>query len=73
MIYEDLFIEWMAGLPTILNADYYYHGTAKDVLGEILEETQGERDRFTEPQAEEKLSRMIWGELLRLAPIWPFC
>lgn len=70
--FEDLFLEWMAGLPTILHADYYLT-SAKDVLGEMLEESQEERDRFTETQAEETLTRLIWGELLRLAPIWPFC
>ena len=72
MIYEDLFLEWMAGLPTILHADYFLL-SAKNVLGDILEETEEERDRFTETQAEEKLTRMIWSELLRLSPIWPFC
>ena len=72
MIFEDLFLEWMAGLPTILHADYFLT-SAKDVLGEILDETEEERDRFTETQAEEMLTRLIWGELLRLAPVWPFC
>ena len=71
MIFEDLFMEWMYGLPTILHADFILT-SAKDVLGDILEESQEERDRFTETQAEEMLTRLIWGELLRLAPIWPF-
>ena len=72
MTFEDLFLEWMAGLPTIFHADYFLT-SAKDVLGEILEETQEERDRFTETQAEETLTRLIWGELLRQSPVWPFC
>ena len=72
MIFEDLFLEWLSGLPTILNADYYLH-SAKAVLGDILQESQEERDRFSEQQAEEQLGRMIWSELLRLAPMWPFC
>lgn len=72
MIFEDLFMEWMYGLPSILNADYILM-SAKDVLGGILDETEAERDRFTETQAEEMLTRLIWDELLRQAPIWPFC
>lgn len=72
MIFEDLFLEWMAGLPNILSADYFL-ASARDMLGEILDETTEERERFTETQAEELMTKLIYRELLKLAPMYPFC
>lgn len=68
LTYEEYFLEWMAGLPTILNADYYL-GKAVDTLGDILEQTEDERAKHTEEQAERKLSQMILRELRRAAII----
>ena len=59
----DAFRHWSQGLPTILNTANYYLHSAVDVLGDILEETEEERNRFTECDAEEKLTALIWREL----------
>lgn len=67
----ELFLEWMSGLPSILHAEYFLR-SARLILGDILEETEGERNRFTETQAEEMLTKLIWNELRRLI-IWPVC
>ena len=60
---EDIFVEWCAGLPSVLDTCYYCDRFAVDDLGEILEETEEEKKRFTESQAEDKLTRMIYQEL----------
>ena len=64
---QALFVDWCAGLPSIIDTCYYYNRSAVNDLGEILEETEAERARFTEPQAEEMLSRLIYRELTRAA------
>ena len=72
MIYEDLFLEWLSGLPTILHCGYIIRSNAVDVLGDILEETEEERNRYPETRAEELFGQLIYRELLRLSPVWPF-
>ena len=59
------FIEWCAGLPSILDTCYYYNRSAKADLGGILEETAEERDKYTESEAERLLSILIYRELLK--------
>lgn len=58
---QDTFADWCAGLPSILNtADYYYTRRAVDVLGEILEENEEEKARYSQTQAENLLSALLW-------------
>lgn len=65
---QDVFVDWCAGLPSVLNtADYYYTRSAVDVLGEILEETEQEKARYTETQAENLLSALLWLHISKAA------
>ena len=58
---QDVFADWCAGLPSVLNtADYYYTRSAVDVLGEILEETEEERNRYTEAEAEKCMTYLLY-------------
>ena len=57
------FIDWCAGLPSVLDTCYFWNRSAVDDLGEILEETQTERNRFTESEAETMLTTLIYIEL----------
>lgn len=60
----DMFRDWAAGLPSALNtADYYYSHSARDVLGDILEETKAERERFTEKDALRVMDTLVFREL----------
>lgn len=61
----DIFQEYTQGLPMHLY-DYWYCYDAKPILGEILEETETERNRFTEQQACECLTTLIYNECLRV-------
>lgn len=62
---ELLFEEWASGLPSILDTCYYYNRSAVDDLGAILEETDAEKARYTESDAEKLLTGLIYRELLR--------
>ena len=60
----DAFEYWCSGWPQLLNtADYYYHNSAIDILGDILEETEEERSRFSELEAEKKLTQLMFREI----------
>ena len=59
------FVEWSQGLPCVFNFNYYVSRSAVDDLGDILEETPEERNRFTEYAAENWLTCLIYRELSR--------
>ena len=57
------FTDWCQGLPAVLDTCYYYSRSAVDDLGRILEETAEEKERFTEAEAERRLTWLIYREL----------
>ena len=57
------FTYWCQGLPAVLDTCYYYNRSAVDDLWRILEETAEEKARFTEPEAERRLTWLIYREL----------
>lgn len=59
----ELFRDWAQGLPSIIDTCYYYNRSAVDDLGAILEETETEKARFTETEAEKRLTDLIYREL----------
>lgn len=61
----NVFVSWCQDLPSMLNtACYMYYGSAVELLGDILEETKEERNRFSECQAEEKMHYLIYKTLI---------
>lgn len=61
----EAFKHWMQGLPSVFNALYYYNISAVELLGDMLEETQEERNKFTERQAEEKLTQLLFNTIVK--------
>ena len=59
----ELFADWCAGLPSVLDTCYYYNRSAVDDLGAILDETEAEKACYTEQQSEAMLTRLIYEEL----------
>lgn len=59
------FEHWASGLPSVLDTCYYYNRSAIDDVGIILEETEEEKERFTEREAENLLTRLIYNEIKR--------
>ena len=64
-----IFEDWMQGLPSIFGAGYYYHCTALDDLGVILEETEAEKAKFTEADAAKLLTSLIYREIKKAVKI----
>lgn len=63
LTYED-FERWSQGLPTALDTTYYL-STAVTVLGDILEETEEERAKYKQSDAERILTTLIYRELCK--------
>lgn len=60
----DLFMDWMQGLPSALpvSCDIFL-GSAVDFLGDLLDETDEEKARFTDEQAEKRAVYLLYREL----------
>lgn len=59
----ESFRSWCYGLPSLLKTGDYVLGNGIKVLGDILEETEEEQNRFSESEAEEKLTYLIFKEI----------
>lgn len=59
------FIDWCAGLPSVLDTCYFYNRSAVDDLAGILEESESEKARYSESDAERLLTYLIYRELLK--------
>lgn len=61
-IFES-FKNWCYGLPSLLETGDYLLGNGIKVLGDILEETEEERSKFSVSEAEEKLTYLIFRQI----------
>lgn len=61
----EAFKDWCSGLPSVLDTCYYYNRSAVEDVKSILEETDAEANNYTEQQAEELLTSLIYRELMR--------
>lgn len=62
----DMLVDWFCGLPSVLDTAYYiYHCNAVNLLGEWLEETESEKARFSESDAENMINRLLIREILK--------
>ena len=58
-----IFEDWARGLALGGLFCYYYNRSAKDDLAELLEENEEEKAKYTEQEAEECLTRLIYREM----------
>lgn len=61
----DTFRDWAKGLPSAFNTMYYYNVPALDLLADWLEESESEKAKYSESQAEEMITRLIYRELIK--------
>ena len=61
----DTFRDWAQGLPSALNTCYYYNISALDLLADWLEESEAEKAKYSESEAEEMITRLIYRELTK--------
>ena len=61
----EAFLDWCAGLPSVLDTCYYYNRPAVDDVAAILQEPPEQAQRYTETAAANFLTRYIYSELKR--------
>ena len=61
----ETFKDWAQGLPSAFNTLYYYNVLAVDMLGAWLEESESEKSKYNESEAEEMITRLIYRELTK--------
>lgn len=61
----DTFKDWAQGLPSAFNTLYYYNVSAVDLLGGWLEESESEKNKYSESEAEEMITRLLYRELTK--------
>ena len=62
----EYFTHWCEGLPGVLNTGYYLNRSAVQDLGDILEQTEAERSKYTESEAEKKITYLMWREIYKV-------
>ena len=60
---QELFVYWCEGLPSIIDCGYYITRSAVDDLGAILQESEPEKKRYTEREAEKMITWLMFREL----------
>ncbi len=61
----NAFVYWCQGLTSIIDTCYYYNRSARDDVAKILEETEEEKNKYTEEQAEELLTRLLYKNIFK--------
>lgn len=67
MTMQDLFADWASGLPGILDTCYYYNRSALKDVQNILQQSDEQAEKYTESQAEQLLTYLIYREISREA------
>ena len=63
MSLQDVFEDWARGLPSVLDTCYFYNRSAVEDLGAILEQTETEKAKYNEQDAEKLLTYLIYREI----------
>lgn len=61
----ETFKSWCQGLPSILDTCYYYNRSAVEDVKMILEQTDEQANKYTESQAEETLTYLLYREITK--------
>lgn len=65
---QDLFMDWMQGLPTAFSiADDIFLADATEFVGNLLEQTESEKAKYTTEQAEKLACYLFYRELTKHA------
>jgi hypothetical protein len=59
------FIDWCAGLPSLLDTCYYYNRSAVADVAKILEQSESESKKYSESESERLLTTLIYRGLKR--------
>lgn len=61
---KELFVRWLQGLAIGIGDDIYLH-SAKEMAADILEETETEKNKYDEIQAENLLANLFYREITK--------
>ena len=64
---QAAFISWTQGLPSALDCCFWYNRSAVDDLGNILEQTEAQRNKYSEDKACKMLPYLIYREIAKVA------
>lgn len=64
---QEIFISWLRGLPGVVSSEAFLLKSAVDFMGGILQETEAEKSRYSETEAEDLACYLIWREVSKLA------
>ena len=62
---QTVFFDWCQGLPSIIDTCYYYNRSAVDDLAMILQESDAEKNKYTEAKAETMLTWLLYREIFK--------
>ena len=60
---QQVFLDWCSGLPSVIDTCYFYNRSAIEDLAVILEETEEEKEKYSESDAEKLLTNLIYREI----------
>ena len=60
---QQVFFDWCSGLPSVIDTCYFYNRSAVEDLAVILEETEAEKEKYSESNAEKLLTNLIYREI----------
>lgn len=63
--YGQAFHDWCGGLPSAFHTDDWYLNSPINFLGDLLEETEYERNYYDEMDALEMIDALIYNELIK--------
>ena len=63
---QEVFFDWCSGLPSVIDTCYFYNRSAVDDLAVILEETEAEKEKYSESDAEKLLTNLIYREIKKV-------
>lgn len=63
---QTIFFDWCSGLPSVIDTCYFYNRSAVDDLAVILEESESEKQKYSESEAENMLTYLIYREIKKV-------
>ena len=64
---QEIFISWLRGLPGVVSSEAFLLRSAVDFIAGILQESEAEKSRFSETDAEDLAAYLVWREVSKLA------
>lgn len=66
---QSIFKSWLCGLPGVVDSEEFLLRSAVDFIAGILQESEAEKARYSETEAEDLAAYLIWREVSGLARV----